>query len=203
MIVGDAFGVDRMDYLLRDSLHTGVQYGRFDAERLINTLRVIPEPPKEAGGGDGVDPVLGCERGGLHAAEQLVLARYFMYSQVYRHPTRLAYNVHLRDFLSAWLPSGQFPVNNVDRYVAYDDHRVFSAITTAAATPSKPGHAPAKRIVTRDHFRKAYVRRQTPDPGDQNDLQGDRPGDVKALADAAEGELGTKGLQHRLRGTTE
>ncbi len=30
IITGDVFGADRMDYLLRDSLHTGVAYGRFD-----------------------------------------------------------------------------------------------------------------------------------------------------------------------------
>ena len=35
MIVGDAFGADRMDYLLRDSYHAGVPYGTFDHERLI------------------------------------------------------------------------------------------------------------------------------------------------------------------------
>lgn len=42
IIVGDAFGADRMDYLLRDSYHAGVQYGTFDQHRLINTLRILP-----------------------------------------------------------------------------------------------------------------------------------------------------------------
>jgi len=89
VIVGDAFGADRMDYLLRDSLHLGVAYGRFDYERLIGTLRVIPEPAREAAEPDeaATDPVLGCELGGLQAAEQLLLARYFMFSQVYHHHT--------------------------------------------------------------------------------------------------------------------
>lgn len=107
VIVGDAFGADRMDYLLRDSLHTGVQYGRFDHERLIATLRVVPEPAREEGeaGHVGTEPVLGCERGGLQSAEQLLLARYFMFSQVYHHPTRLAYNEHLKSFLRRWLLS--------------------------------------------------------------------------------------------------
>jgi HD superfamily phosphohydrolase len=41
IIIGDAFGADRMDYLLRDSYHAGVSYGTFDHHRLINTLRPL------------------------------------------------------------------------------------------------------------------------------------------------------------------
>jgi HD superfamily phosphohydrolase len=37
-----------------------------------------------------------------------MLARYFMFAQVYYHSARLAYNEHLKDFLTAWLPSGKF-----------------------------------------------------------------------------------------------
>jgi hypothetical protein len=46
IITHDAFGADRMDYLLRDSLHIGVAYGRFDHYRLIDTMRILPPPPQ-------------------------------------------------------------------------------------------------------------------------------------------------------------
>lgn len=42
IIAGGAFGVDRIDYLLRDSYHIGAAYGRFDHYRLIDTLRILP-----------------------------------------------------------------------------------------------------------------------------------------------------------------
>ena len=89
IIVGNAFGADRIDYLLRDSLHAGVSYGRFDHHRLIDTLRILP----------GESPSLGIEEGGLHAAEALVWARYFMYAQVYFHSVRRIYDIHLKEFL--------------------------------------------------------------------------------------------------------
>ena len=60
IIVGDAFGVDRMDYLLRDSHHTGVAYGKFDHYRLIDTLRILPTPPSGEED-DSEEPALGVE----------------------------------------------------------------------------------------------------------------------------------------------
>jgi HD superfamily phosphohydrolase len=98
IIVGDAFGVDRMDYLLRDSHHVGVAYGHFDHYRLIDTLRLLPASPRDNKKVSSCEPVLGVEEGGLHAAEALMLARYFMYSQVYFHPIRRIYDIHLKDF---------------------------------------------------------------------------------------------------------
>lgn len=167
VIVGDSFGADRMDYLLRDSLHTGVQYGRFDHERLINTLRVMREPAREEDEVDeeATEPVLGCERGGLQSAEQLLLARYFMFSQVYHHPTRLAYNEHLKEFLMLWLPDRAFPVD-VAGHLARDDSDVLIAIKEAAGDPGDPAHDPARRIVTRDHFKVAYEKEAAPKEGE-------------------------------------
>ena len=90
IIVGDVFGADRIDYLLRDSYHAGVSYGRFDHYRLIDTLRILPISET-----DSQEPALGTERGGLESAEALLWARYFMYTQLYFHPTRRIYDSHL------------------------------------------------------------------------------------------------------------
>ncbi|MDE0307025.1 MAG: HD domain-containing protein [Albidovulum sp.] len=74
IITGDAFGVDRIDYLLRDSHHAGVSYGKFDHYRLIDTLRILPSsrPNDETGSSE---PALGVQEGGLHSAEAMLLAR--------------------------------------------------------------------------------------------------------------------------------
>lgn len=67
--------VDKIDYLMRDSLHAGVPYGRnFDQDRLIGSLCVNSR-------GDG----LAISEKGRTAAEMLVFARYVMFSEVYWH----------------------------------------------------------------------------------------------------------------------
>ncbi len=67
--------VDKMDYLMRDSLHAGVPYGRnFDQPRLIQSLCL-----SEAG------DRLAITDKGKTAAEMMVFARYVMFSEVYWH----------------------------------------------------------------------------------------------------------------------
>ncbi len=159
IIVGDAFGVDRMDYLLRDSHHIGVAYGRFDHYRLIDTLRILPASPSdesEAGGAGPSDPSLGVEEGGLQSAEALLLARYFMYSQVYFHPVRRIYDIHLRDFLREWLPNGLFSTD-INEHLALTDNEISSAFLKASIEPTAKGHDHARRIVSHNHFRRLYV----------------------------------------------
>jgi HD superfamily phosphohydrolase len=67
--------IDKLDYLVRDSLHAGVPYGRnFDESRLLASLTVHPDQPKLAIGEKG-----------RTAAEMMVFSRYVMFSEVYWH----------------------------------------------------------------------------------------------------------------------
>jgi HD superfamily phosphohydrolase len=151
IVVGDAFGVDRMDYLLRDSLHAGVAYGRFDHYRLIDTLRILPASEESA------EPKLGVEHGGLHSAEQLLLARYFMFTQVYLHPVRRAYDKHLVAFLEKNLPSGKFPTDPV-QYLSISDNEILADIAKHAQDTGSDRHKEALLIHERHHYKKLWQR---------------------------------------------
>ena len=79
-IVSGPVDCDKQDYLLRDSLYSGVKYGVYDQDRLRDTLLVHH---------DAGDKRLAISVDGMHALEQFVLARYYMTTQVYRHRIRL------------------------------------------------------------------------------------------------------------------
>jgi uncharacterized protein len=158
IISGEAFGVDRMDYLLRDSLHLGVAYGRFDHYRLIDSLRILPSP--SAGmNEDDREPQLGVTEGGLHSAEALLLARYFMFTQVYFHPVRRIYDLHLGEFLKEWLPGGTF-TTDPSLHLEMTDAEVLVGLRKAAQDLDALGHEPARRIIHREHFRVLWERNQ-------------------------------------------
>jgi HD superfamily phosphohydrolase len=73
-IIAGGLSADIMDYLLRDSYFTGVELGRVDIHRIINSLYVVEEH-------------LALEKAALDAFEAMLLARYEMFKIVYFHRT--------------------------------------------------------------------------------------------------------------------
>jgi HD superfamily phosphohydrolase len=187
IIVGDAFGVDRIDYLLRDSHHTGVAYGKFDHYRLIDEIRILPSTEAST------EPALGIEEGGIYSAEALALARYFMFSQVYYHPIRLIYDRHLKDFLVEWLAKGSLFSGGtfstkIEEHLQVTDNEVNSALLVASRDPRAPGHEAARRIIARKHFRVLYERNPT------DVMLHSNPGEV--IANAAIKKFGEKSIRY-------
>ena len=151
-LISGQLDADRIDYLLRDSLHTGVDYGRFDWRRLLHTVAAAPGP--EGGG-----LRLGVREGGWHAAEALVLARYFMFTQVYFHKTRVAFDHHLRQALAELLPGRQFPKpegTDLDEFLRWDDWRVLGLLSEGK------GGEHGRRLAARDHYREIFHTSETP-----------------------------------------
>ncbi len=73
-VVGGGLSVDIMDYLLRDSYFTGVEYGKVDAHRIISSFEVVQDH-------------LALDQAALYAFEALMVARYEMFRAVYFHRT--------------------------------------------------------------------------------------------------------------------
>ncbi|MHB8567422.1 MAG: HD domain-containing protein, partial [Nitrososphaerales archaeon] len=72
--IGGGLSVDLMDYLLRDSYFTGVEYGKVDVSRIINSFEVVKNN-------------LAIGQAALFAFEALMIARYQMFRAVYFHRT--------------------------------------------------------------------------------------------------------------------
>lgn len=148
LITGNTFGADRIDYLLRDGLHAGVPYGRFGPDRLIQGLRLVIDPSDDT-------IKVGLDFGAIHAAEALLLARYFMYTQVYLHDVRRVYDVHLKDYLKAWLPGGRYP-SDWKELLNMTDTEVISAMRADFADASSARHATVARVIGRRHYRTVF-----------------------------------------------
>ncbi|MBP7377247.1 MAG: HD domain-containing protein [Pyrinomonadaceae bacterium] len=75
-LVSSQLDVDRMDYLLRDSLMTGAKYGIYDLEWIIKSIEI-----------NEAEDHLYISAPGIYAVEDYLQARYYMFRQVYFHRT--------------------------------------------------------------------------------------------------------------------
>ena len=124
-IVTGELDVDKMDYLLRDSLYCGVRYGSYDLDRLLDTIVPLQDPESGEWG-------IGVEEGGVHALEALVMARYYMFTQVYFTVIGKALELHL----AAWLEDqGERWPADPEAFLREDD---LSVLTRGCAPPTAP-----------------------------------------------------------------
>lgn len=87
-LVSSQLDVDRMDYLLRDSLMTGAKYGIFDLEWIIKSVEI-----------DEASDRLFVAAPGIYAVEDYLQARYYMFRQVYFHRTLRSAEAVLKSLL--------------------------------------------------------------------------------------------------------
>ncbi|MCK4626626.1 MAG: HD domain-containing protein [Phycisphaerae bacterium] len=100
-IVSSQLDVDRFDYMLRDSLMTGVNYGRFDLNWVFRNLSLTDvelqdEDDRKA---QTQKIALGTRRG-LSSLEEFLLGNLHMYDQVYYHKSVLAASATLLSVLN-------------------------------------------------------------------------------------------------------
>jgi uncharacterized protein len=142
-VISGELDVDKMDYLLRDGLFCGVRYGNYDLERLLDTMVPLADPANGEWG-------IGVEEGGVHALEALVMARYYMFTQVYFNVTGKALELHF----NAWLlETGRRWSADPHSFLAEDDVSVWATMRR-----SQSPHAAA--VVERRHYPVAFETRE-------------------------------------------
>ncbi len=153
-IVTSQFDVDKMDFLLRDSYFTGVEYGQVDVQRLIHAM-------------DFWEGNIAISKKALSALETFIIARYEMFLNVYYHHTVRAAEIMLREAMNiAHELLGLTTFDTMDQFLELDDAHVVSGLRNL--DPSKfEGELREKaktakgifdRLCRRDLIKKTYER---------------------------------------------
>ncbi|MCB0332070.1 MAG: hypothetical protein KDD55_01155, partial [Bdellovibrionales bacterium] len=105
LVSGGGWNIDRGDWVYRDSVHSGVQYGRYDRGMLIQRLQVTES-------GD-----LAVDERGVENIEAFFESRKHMYNSLYYHETsRVAFDMYCkcaeraRELFRAGMPIHADPV---------------------------------------------------------------------------------------------
>jgi len=115
-IISSAVDVDKQDFIVRDTHHTGAEYGYIDIFRLIHALDVLGEN-------------LAVELGALSALESLIIARIESFKSIYFHRVGRAAQIMLAIAMEkANEELGLTKFKTPEDYLAMDDYTVWTAL---------------------------------------------------------------------------
>lgn len=117
-IVSSECDADRMDYLQRDSFFSGVNYGKFDADWLIDNVAPVEK--------DGA-VFLGIKSRAVFSFEDFLLSRYHMFATVYLHHTPVIFEKMLSRYFEEAREEFDLPAD-VERYALLDDMDLYSTL---------------------------------------------------------------------------
>ena len=137
-IIAGGLSADIMDYLLRDSYFTGVEYGKVDVQRVVDSLRVA-------------DRTLALDNAGLYAFEALLLARYEMFKAVYFHRTVRAAELMLVNSMKlADSALHLTDLSDINEYLEMTDERILHDLVSLDPADSEQKEAKRLAIGFRD-----------------------------------------------------
>jgi HD superfamily phosphohydrolase len=115
-VISSAVDVDKQDFIVRDTFHTGAEYGFIDVFRLIHALDVLDEN-------------LAVELGALSALESFIIARIESFKSIYFHRVGRAAQIMLATAMDkANEELGLTKFKTPEEYLAMDDYTVWTAL---------------------------------------------------------------------------
>lgn len=159
-LISGEIDVDRMDYMVRDSMYCGIPYGHFDRDWIFSNLSFIEEQNQL---------YLALDSRALYAFEDFLLSRYHLYLMVYLHHKSVIYDEMLYQFLKSDVDGPKLP-SSVDEYLHVDDYWLMSRLR-------KSQNPWAQRIVQQKPYRMLL------------EIHSDKKDEATSYADELEGKL--------------
>ncbi len=143
-IISSAVDVDKQDFIVRDTYHTGAEYGFVDVYRLIHALDLLGEN-------------LAVELGALSALEAFFIARIESFKSIYFHRVGRAAQIMLATAMEkANNELGLTAFKTPEEYLELDDYTVWAALKKCNASNEIISNLENRRILKCAYERTFY-----------------------------------------------
>ena len=143
-IISSAVDVDKQDFIVRDTFHTGAEYGFIDVFRLIHALDILGEN-------------LAVELSALSALEAFIIARIESFKSIYFHRVGRAAQIMLATAMEkANAELGLTAFKTAEEYLAMDDSTVWSALKRSEKSKSIIEDLEHRRLLKCSYERTFY-----------------------------------------------
>jgi len=148
-IIRSAVDVDKLDFVVRDTYHTGAEYGYVDIFRLIHMLDVLDEN-------------LAVDLGALSALESFILARIESFKSIYFHRVGRAVQIMLATAMEeAKDELGLVDFKSPEDYLALDDYTVWTMLKGCKKSKGIIENLERRKLLKCAYEQTFYVRDKT------------------------------------------
>lgn len=148
-IIRSAVDVDKLDFVVRDTYHTGAEYGYVDVFRIIHMLDVLDEN-------------LAVDLGALSALESLILARIESFKSIYFHRVgRAAQLMLVAAMEEAKDELGLVNFQSPEQYLALNDYTMWTMLKNCKKSKGLIEKLERRRLLKCAYDQTFYVKDKT------------------------------------------
>ncbi|HEV2120344.1 MAG TPA: HD domain-containing protein [Candidatus Bathyarchaeia archaeon] len=147
-IVSSDVDVDKMDYVVRDSFHTGAGYGSIDVHRLLYAMDII-------------DKTLSIDGSAVATLESFLLARFESFRTIYFHKASRAVQIMMVKALEAARDELHLlDFDEPEDFLRLDDYKVWTALKECKKSRKIMQDLEARRLLKCAYERTLFSRKE-------------------------------------------
>jgi len=148
-IIQSAVDVDKLDFIIRDTYHTGALYGNIDIFRIVDMVDVLDED-------------LAVDIGALSALESFILARVESFKSIYFHRVSRAAQIMLALAMEkAKDELGLIRFKTPEEYLAFNDYTVWTMLRLCEKSRRIMENLERRRLLKCAYDQTFYVKDKT------------------------------------------